>query len=106
MLDLLDLVHEVTPTVNTPLSLNHLFTREEESKPRKGKGWDAMLVLEHHPVYTLGRSAKLQDLKDIDPDGCSQQKGYEVRRRKGGRRDEDADDDHLSLILTHSLLGA
>ena len=56
-----------------------LISMYREEKPVSG--WDAMLVLEHEPVYTLGRSANVKDLKGIDPETCRREReGYEVGR--------------------------
>lgn len=52
---------------------------EEES----GTTHDALLVLEHAPVYTLGRSAKAEDvrfpLEGIDDAAASAARGFDVR---------------------------
>lgn len=46
-------------------------------------GYDALLVLEHQPVYTLGRSAKAADVKfpldGIDDPAASEKRGFDVR---------------------------
>jgi hypothetical protein len=50
-------------------------------------GFDAMLVLEHSPVYTLGRSAKPGDVKFPLVEGTGQGgRGFEVRRERGVHR--------------------
>ena len=45
-------------------------------------GYDALLVLEHSPVYTLGRSAKAEDvrfpLEGIDDPEASAKRGFDV----------------------------
>lgn len=46
-------------------------------------GYDALLVLEHAPVYTLGRSAKATDVRfpldGVDDPGASATRGFDVR---------------------------
>lgn len=48
-------------------------------------GHDALLVLEHESVYTLGRSAKAEDvrfpLEGIDDPAASAKRGFDVRTR-------------------------
>lgn len=46
-------------------------------------GYDALLVLEHAPVYTLGRSAKATDVRfpldGMDDPTASATRGFDVR---------------------------